>query len=178
MFRSQGTKGGDVSIDFAAGGRLRLSYLLICTYNPYDLLPCTVGLSRWEGIFCLRFLEMVHLVVGCLETQSTYSHLCESDEVSFSHQKWVKFFKKIALTQRFVVGKFIISKYISFHTVSEIIHLHATSWHKHHDVWWLTWKNYNQRLSLDLNPVCLARRPESTNKCRTSELLFDLRVLS
>lgn len=80
-----GNKAGDVSIGFAAGERLRLSYLLICTFNPYDLLPCTVGLSRWEGIFCLWFLEMVCLVVGCLETQSTHSHLSESDEVNFSH---------------------------------------------------------------------------------------------
>lgn len=177
MFRNQGTKGGNVSIGFAAGERLRLSYLLICTYNPYDLLSCTVRVSRWKGIFYLRFLEMVCLVVRCLETQSTHSHFSGSDELTFSHSKRIFFFK-IALTQIFVVGKFFLSKYISFHDVSDIIHLHATSWHKHHDVWWLTWQKYNQRLTLDLKPVCLARRTKSTNKCRTSELLFNLRVFS
>lgn len=99
VFRHQGAKGGHVFIGFAAGGRLLLSYILTCTYDPYDLLPCAIGLSRWEGAFYLRchqsaliiltlwFLETVRLVLECLHTQTAHNHLSKSDEITFSHLK-------------------------------------------------------------------------------------------
>lgn len=156
MHRNPGEKGGLVFISFAACGRLMLSYILRCAYDPYDLLSCTIGLSRWDGSFYLRchqsafiiltlqFLEIVCLVLGCLHTQITHSHLSESDEITFCHLKWVEKIWKIALTWRFVVDKYLLSKYISFPAISGIIHLYAVGWHKHHDVLWLIWQKYNQ----------------------------------
>jgi len=45
-------------------------------------------------------------------------------------------------------------------------------------VLWLIWQKYSHRLALDLNPACLARRPENVNKPRPSALPFDFGALS
>lgn len=131
VFRNQGAMGGHVFIGFAAGGRWTLSYILRHMCDPYDPLPRAIGLSRWEGTFYLRchqsalivltlwFLETVCLV--CLHTQTTHSHLSESDEITFSHLKWVKNFFKDSFNPDICGGQLpftqicLISCYIRHH---------------------------------------------------------------